>query len=47
MNREVRQINTAAEDGGVAEGEPWTYRVPTTLMVLDEDICGPLPQLAE
>lgn len=47
MNREVRQINAAAEDGGVAEGEPWTYRVPTTLMVLDENICGPLPQLAQ
>lgn len=45
MNREVALIN-AAGDGGVSEGEPWTYRVPTTLVVLDDGISGPLPQLA-
>jgi len=45
MNREVALIN-AAGDGGVSEGEPWTYRVPTTLVVLDDGVQGPLPQLA-
>lgn len=45
MNREVELIN-AAGDGGVSEGEPWSYRVPTTLVVLDDGIEGPLPRLA-
>jgi hypothetical protein len=45
MNREVELIN-AAGDGGVSEGEPWSYRVPTTLVVLDDGISGPLPRLA-
>lgn len=45
MNREVELIN-AAGDAGVSEGEPWSYRVPTTLVVLDDGIQGPLPRLA-
>ena len=45
MNREVALIN-AAGAGGVAEGEPWTYRVPTSLKVLDDGTGAQLAQLS-
>ena len=45
MNCEVIDINGQGDDG-VPEGEPWTYRVPTSLIVLDDGTNGPLPVLA-
>lgn len=44
MNCEVAQINAECENA-VPEGEPWTYRVPTSMMVLDEDSGCALPAL--
>lgn len=45
MNCEVIDINGRGDDG-VPEGEPWTYRVPTSLIVLEDGTNGPLPVLA-
>ena len=45
MNCEVAQINAACEDA-VPEGEPWTYRVPTRMMVLEEETGCELPAIA-
>ncbi len=45
MNREVALINAASEDG-VAEGEPWAYRVPTSLVLLDDGTGAQLPQFS-
>ena len=44
MNCEVAQLNSDCE-GGVAEGEAWTYRVPTTLTLLDESTSCALPEV--
>ncbi len=44
MNCEVAQINAECAEA-VPEGEPWTYRVPTSMMVLDEDSGCALPAL--
>lgn len=44
MNCEVAQINAECEEA-VPEGEPWTYRVPTSMMVLDDDSGCALPAL--
>jgi hypothetical protein len=45
MNHEIAQRNGLPGDG-VAEGEAWQYRVPTTLVVLDDGIHNRLPVLA-
>ena len=42
MNREVAMINAASGDA-VPEREPWTYRVPTSLVLLDDDGSAALP----
>ncbi|QYF93729.1 hypothetical protein KY495_00350 [Massilia sp. PAMC28688] len=46
MNCEVIEINAQGE-AGVPEGEAWTYRVPTSLIVLDDGTNGPLPVMVE
>jgi len=42
MGCEVAQINADCGDG-VPEGKPWTFRVPTSINVLDADSGGGLP----
>lgn len=44
MNCEVTDINAQAEEG-VPEGEAWTYKVPSELMILDDGTNGALPVL--
>ena len=48
LNCEVVQLNAECDseaEGGVREGDPWTYRVPTTLTVLDENTTCALPRV--
>lgn len=44
LNCEVAQLNAECE-GGVSEGDPWSYRVPTTMTVLDESTTCALPRV--
>lgn len=46
LNRDVQWRNQVIPAQGIAEGDPWTYRVPTTLVVLDDGTRGPLPDSA-
>ncbi len=46
LNREVRLLNQILPVEGVAYGEPWTYRVPTSLLVLDDGTHNALPVIA-
>jgi hypothetical protein len=46
LNREVQQLNRNTPMEGWPEGEAWTYRVPTTLTVIDDGTEIVFPVLA-
>ncbi|MFB9243694.1 hypothetical protein IV454_28845 [Massilia antarctica] len=46
LNREVQMVNQSTPMEGTPEGAAWTYRVPTTLMVLDDGTDIAFPKLA-
>lgn len=45
MNRDA-VLSNALADEALPQGEPWTFRVPTSLVMLDDELEGPLPELA-
>ncbi|ATQ78076.1 hypothetical protein CR152_28880 [Massilia violaceinigra] len=46
LNREVQLVNRTTPMEGTPEGAAWAYRVPTTLMVLDDGTDIAFPKLA-